>query len=289
MKKSNLVVALAGLSTVLLTGCANLEWVEPKIYDPPAGQIEVEKLGIDGTVDLLPPGTSAIVISHQLTNSGLRSVPAGYQITETIVQWVFQRRPASVGWVAGDPATHTVATLAQAGPALAPGETATITFGPFPVNDCGLYSETLTADTTGIVTESSRGDNDDEHLFFVPSAQRINIAVAPASTGISHEVGRAGTNTFTITSAGGTPPNQWMYTGFSFIATEGSTANTVPAPAPGVPVGPGPQIIQMFVNTVEHDIPDLGFSPTIKGKVTAIATDGCVIAQKAAEVFVEHE
>ena len=44
----------------------------------------------------------------------------------------------------------------------------------------------------------------------------------------------------------------------------------------------------MFVNPKHHNIPNLGFVPMVKGKVTAISTDGCIITQKVGEVYVDH-
>ena len=38
-----------------------------------------------------------------------------------------------------------------------------------------------------------------------------------------------------------------------------------------------------------HDIPSLGFQPTVTGKVTVISQDGCVVKQETARVFIEHE
>lgn len=287
MAKTPLSTIIPMLSLVL-GGCANLQWVEPKVYIPTATQIQVEKLGIDGPVEVLPVGTSSIAINHQLTNQGRVAVPAGYEITETVIQWVFRRNITSVGWMPGNPATHTVVVLTQPGPALAPGETKTVSFDPIPVNSCGLYSETLLADVNNVVRETSQNDNEDVHLFFVPSRQRVDIAVNTLTNAIYHKDGRTNTHTFTITSPA-VPPNQWLYTGFSYIATEGSTADAVPPPAPGVVAGPGPQVVNMFVNPKDHDIPRLGFVPTVKGKLTAISTDGCIITQKVGEVYVEHD
>ncbi|MTH97395.1 hypothetical protein [Roseibium sp. RKSG952] len=275
------------VAVFLLASCANLVWVEPKVYVPGSTEIEVDGFGINGPVDILPRGTTAITISHEITNAGSSPVPAGYLITETVVQWVFQRNVTSVGWRPGDPATHTIIQLAQSGPALNPGESAIISFGPFPVGSCGLFGETLELDSSNIVVESSNQDNVDEHLFFIPSNQIINITANTINGTLFHEVGRTLTHQFTINSGGA--GNQWLYTGFSWIATEGSTADAVPPPTGRVPQGPAPQTINMFVTPRDHEHSPLGFGPSVKGKVTAISTDGCVIKQKAVEVLVEHD
>ncbi|NVO55885.1 hypothetical protein HW561_08805 [Rhodobacteraceae bacterium B1Z28] len=283
-KKSDFLIVFG---VILVGSCANLVWVEPKVYMPGSTEIEVDGFGINGPVDILPRGTSAVTISHEITNAGSSAVPAGYQITETVVQWVFQRNVTSVGWLEGDPATHTIAQLTQSGPALGPGESAVISFGPFPVGSCGLFGETLELDTTNIVVESSNQDNEDEHLFFVPSNQIINITATTINGALFHKNGRTLTHQFRINSGGA--GNQWLYTGFSWIATEGSSADAVPTPTGRVPQGPAPQLINMFVTPKDHKHSPLGFGPSVKGKVTAISTDGCVIKQKAVEVLIEHE
>ncbi|SDX41763.1 hypothetical protein SAMN05444358_105199 [Ruegeria halocynthiae] len=284
LRKPTLLLAFG---IFLIGACANLIWVEPKIYMPGSTEIEVEGHGINGPVDILPRGTTAITISHEITNAGNSPVPAGYQITETVIQWVFQRNIASVGWREGDPATHTIVQLSQSGPALDPGESAVISFGPFTVGSCGLFGETLELDSTNIVVESSNQDNEDKHLFFVPSNQIINITANTINGTLYHKDGRTLTHQFRINSGGA--GNQWLYTGFSWIATEGSTADAVPAPTGRVPQGPAPQLINMFVTPKDHDHSPLGFGPSVKGKVTAISTDGCVVKQKAVEVLVEHD
>lgn len=279
---------LALFVTVLaMSACANLVWVEPKTYTPGSSEIEVDGFGINGPVDILPVGTSSVMISHVITNDGSSPVAAGYEITETVVQWVFQRNVFSVGWRAGDPATHTMAALTQSGPALAPGQSATIVFGPFPVGSCGLFGETLMLDGTGIVAETSDQDNEDEHLFFVPSSQVINISTNVVNDTLFHRVGRTKTHEFVINSGGA--GNQWLYSGFSTIATEGSTADVNPRPVVGALSGPAPQTIDMFVIPEVHKFSGLGFAPSVKGKITVISPDGCVVKQKVAEVLLEHE
>ena len=279
---------LPGMAAVFALGaCANLAWVEPKLYTPQSTEIFVEQLGIDGPVDILPVGTTQVAIAHQITNTGSRAVAAGYEITETVVQWVFRRNPTDVGWYEGDRATHTIVALSQSGPALQPGQSATITFGPFPVPDCGLFGETLHVDAANVVPENADADNLDKHLFFVPSRQRLNIALTTFDDTLLHDAGKVRTHRFEISSSGGTP-NQWLYTYFVVNTSEDSTAETVPAPAPRTVQGPAKQVIDMFVDTKSHPLPNRVFEPILTGKVTAIATDGCVIRQKAAQVFIDH-
>jgi hypothetical protein len=134
-----------------------------------------------------------------------------------------------------------------------------------------------------------------QHFFFVPSAQQFNISVAPIPAGgpmeptIFHAPAAPTlTHTFTITTATTTPPPspQWVFAHFSFVATEGSTADTMPAPA--APGGPAPQIITMRVTPRTHNLAPLGFAPTVTGKITVISQDGCAIKQETARVLVEH-
>jgi hypothetical protein len=132
---------LAAAAALALASCSNLTWVGPKTYVPPmASQITVENLGVNDEVDILAPNPAGLTVSRTVTNDEtLVAAPAGYTIDETIVRWVFQAVAGSVGWVPGDPATHTVYSASIAGPALAPGATAAVSFGPIPPLPCGLY------------------------------------------------------------------------------------------------------------------------------------------------------
>lgn len=270
------------------TGCANLTWVEPKTYaPPPSGTVMVDGFGINGPVTILQPGPGPITVSHPITNSGTVAASAGYSITDTVIQWIFQGNPVTgYGWVPGPPATHTVTTAPAAGPLLAPGATAVVTFPPFLVpNTCGLFSETLAIDTANAVVETSEADNVDPapHLFFIPSTQQFNIAVTTINDSLFHADGDVATHTFTITPAGA--PG-WIYAGFSFTTNEGSTAYTDPPPS--LPSGPLPQIITMHVVTKKHSNPQLG-PGQITGKISVVSNDGCVFKQQSATVLVEHQ
>jgi hypothetical protein len=269
----------------VLASCSNLTWVGPKTYVPPmVNQITVENLGVDDEVDILVPNLTGLTVSRTITNEGfLGAAPAGYTIDETIVRWVFQAVAGSAGWVPGDPATHTVYSASVAGPALASGASAPVSFGPVPPLPCGLYQQTMTIDSGVAVTESDEGDNVAERFFFVPSTQQFNIDVAAINPTITHDAGPIITHTFTVNPAGATA---WVYGHFSSVATEGSTAATMPAPPANG--GPAPQVITMTVTPQEHTIPG-GFQPTVTGKVTVISQDGCVVKQETARVLVEHQ
>lgn len=279
-----IVWSMLAVFVLAAIGCANLKWSEPKTYaPPPAGSIVVNGFGINGPVTILQPGPGPISVSHPITNTGTAAVPGGYLVTDTVIQWIFQGSPVSgYGWVPGPAATRTVPTTPAVGPALAPGATATLTFPPFLVpNTCGLFSETLTADATGVVVEDDEADNIDPtpHLFFIPSTQQFNIAVVAIDDTLFHEDGDVAAHTFTITPSGA--PG-WIYAGFSFTTNEGSTAYTVPAPP--LAAGPAPQAITMRVVTQKH----AAGSGQLTGKITVISNDGCVIKQQSATVLIEH-
>lgn len=276
--------AILVISTTALSACSNLVWQGPKTYTPPPiQQITVDDLGIDDVVDILTP--AAFGVSRNVVNdSATTPVPAGYLVTERIVRWVFVAAGGTVGWVPGDPATHTVYTQTVAGPALAPGASAPIGFGPVPPLPCGLYQETLTVDAGNAVAEANEGDNVGRHFFFVPSTQNFVINVIPVAPSIVHTAGPTNTHTFRVTAAGAPA---WVYGHFSYVANEGSTAFT--QPPRNTPGGPGPQVIQMFVTPKTHTISRFGLEPTVTGKITVISQDGCIIKQESAKAFIEHE
>ena len=278
-------------------GCANLAWDSgPKTYAPtPLSTLNVAGLGVDGPVDILSP-LGPFTAKRTLTNtSSTTPAPAGYAVTDTIVRWVFVAAAGRAGWVAGDPATHTVFSETVSGPALAPGASATIGFGPVlgaAALRCGLYRQTITADSGGAVSESTKSDNVTQHFFFIPSTQQFNIAVnalLPGNTMFHEPAVPTATHTFTITTATTVPPPapQWVFAHFTWQANEGSMADTMPPPA--APGGPAPQLITMRVTPRTHGISALGFAPTVTGKVTVISQDGCVIKQESATVLVEHK
>jgi hypothetical protein len=244
----------------------------------------VDGFGISDSVSILPPGAATITVSHSITNAGTGAVSGSYIATDSVVRWVFQGGPTvGYGWVPGPASSYTVPTSPATGPPLGAGATATIAFPPFAIpSGCGLYSETLTIDAGATVSESNEADNVDSttHLFFVPSTQQFNITVNEINSSIGHLQVDPPTHQFIVTPAGA--PG-WIFAGFSFTATEGSRAYTVPAPP--IPAGPGPQVITMHVRPRQHALSGGG---TVTGKVTVISADGCVLKQQSATVFVEH-
>ena len=281
-------------------GCANLAWDSgPKSYMPgPSSTLNVAGLGVDGPVDILSP-FGPFTATRTLTNtSSTTPASAGYAVTDTIVRWVFVAAAGRAGWVPGDPATHTVFSQTVSGPALAPGASTTIGFGPVlgaAALPCGLYRQTITADSGGALSESSKSDNVTQHFFFIPSTQQFNIAVnalLPGNTMFHEPAVPTATHNFTITTATTGPPTappapQWVFAHFTWQANEGSMADAMPPPA--APGGPAPQLITMRVTPRTHGIPALGFAHTVTGKITVISRDGCVIKQESATVLVEHK
>lgn len=285
---SNIMYIVLAVCILMSTGCANLTWSEPKTYaPPPTATLTVDGFGINGPVAILPPGPGPITVSHPITNAGIGAVPAGYVVTDTVIQWIFRGSPTTgYGWVPGPPATHTVPTAPASGPPLAAGATAVVSFPPFLVpNTCGLFSETLTLDTSGVVAETNEADNVDAtpHLFFIPSTQQFNIAVTKINDSLFHADGDVATHTFTITPAGA--PG-WIYAGFSFTTNEGSTAYTDPPPL-GLGGPLSPPTITMHVVTQKHMIAQLG-AGQLTGKISVISNDGCVFKQQTATVLIEH-
>jgi hypothetical protein len=142
----------------------------------------------------------------------------------------------------------------------------------------------MTIDTGDAVTESDEGDNVAERFFFIPSTQQFNIDVVDINPTITHDLGPTNTHDFVVNPAGATA---WVYGHFSYVAKEGSTAATMPAPPANG--GPAPQVINMIVTPLRHAISGLGGSPTVEGKVTVISQDGCVVKQETATALIEHQ
>lgn len=189
-------------ASFLLSACANLTWVGTKVYAPPETSIlTVEDLGVDDDVAILNP--AAFSITRSVANSSsTMAVPGGYTINETVIRWVFQSAGGSAGWVAGDPATHTVFDQDQVGPPLAPGEIQPISFGLIGPLPCGLYQEILTVDDADAVSESIESDNEGLHFFFVPSTQQFNIGVNILDDQLAHNHGTTNTHDFVVNPAG---------------------------------------------------------------------------------------
>jgi hypothetical protein len=263
---------------VLFSACQpNLKWEGEKVYSNATSRIYVEGLGIDDSVDILTP--SAFRITKAISNDG-NGGSGSYQVNESIEAMVFQAVAGNYGYA---PLGTIVVDTNLSGPAVAAGATDSIRFQLNQVLPCGLYKETLTIDPANSVAEGNEGDNDTVHYFFVPSSQNFGLMKTEIVTGIFHKDGQVNTTQFTITAG----IDSVRYAHFSFVATEGSKAFTVPPPP--VTVMPGaPLTINMFVEGKGHTFSS-GFEPTVTGKVTAISADGCIIRQESAKVFVEHE
>ncbi len=255
----------------------DLAWEGEKDYAPATTKIYVEDLGIEDSVDVLPAGVP-FSVARAVTNTGSGNA-SGYEVREEILQYVFQAAGGSAGWVPGDPDTHIVFSDSVQGPALGANALDSVRFS-IPSLPCGLYEEILTLDSDDDLDETSERNNEGRHFFFVPSTQQFNINVVPVAPAIVHTAGRTNTHNFTITPAGA--PG-WIYGHFSFVATEGSTADTVPVP----PDLTSPPLIRMFVTPREHNFTS-GFEPSVTGKITVISQDGCVIKQETAKAIIEH-
>ena len=286
MKK---VAFFIGLSSLLFLACPNnnppgpqpepnLHWEGIKEYDPSSGKLMVEGLGINDSVDIVDP--VAFMVERKINNDGAADVSTSYILHEQITPMVLQINTGSVGF---DTTDRVVFDQAIAGPALAVGATDSVNFGPIGPLPCGMYRERLRIDTTNAIAESNETDNESFHYFFVPSTQNFGLSKNEILQGIGHEVGRTATTTFTITPGIDTV----IFAHFSFVSTEGSTADVVPPPP--ITVLPGaPLTVTMFVTTQEHQVTS-GFELSITGKVTAISADGCIIRQESAKVYVEHD
>ena len=196
-------ITLILFTAVFVSGCmSNLNWVDPadKVYDPPPTSTVTIEFGINDVVDQLPSGDLPITVQKTITNDGTKAITAGYNIVENVLGMNFIAAAGHAGYVPGDPATQTVFFCSQPGPALAPGDSATIQFvlgspacpalippppaPPITELPCGVYQETLTIDVPDVINETDENDNEDEHYFYVPSdVQTININTVRNPTG----------------------------------------------------------------------------------------------------------
>jgi hypothetical protein len=258
----------------------NLTWDGEKIYDPLIDKIMVNQLGINDSVDIVSPTT--FTVERNLLNSDSGDVTDAYVINERIQPMVFQAIVGNYGFdtIAG----ATVFEEAVAGPQLSAFALDPISFGPIGPLGCGMYKEYLWIDTLNSVAETNENDNLSEHYFFVPSTQNFGLSKTELVTGVEHSIGTAITTTFTIT-AGATFDVEYAH--FTFVATEGSTAVTIPPPPVTVPAGTVLNV-NMQINVQEHTFTS-GFESSIYGKVTCISEDGCIIKQEGAKVYTEHE
>lgn len=237
---------LAGSAALALAGCqGNLAWQGPKTYTPPPVQsVYVDGFGIDAQVDVLPSGALPITVARTLTNTGPEPVLPGYIVRDTVEQLVFQAVGGAARWTRADPAQYTRFICEAPGPALAPGQTAQVTFTmpgpqcrqvnppappPLPAFACGLYLETLEADAAGVIPETDETDNTGEHYFYVPSTTLdITMNSTPNAGAVNATVGAD-----TATVMWNAPPGQVLWT---------VTVNTVPAGQPYTIDGRSPAV-----------------------------------------------
>jgi hypothetical protein len=305
-----IVVGAAGcVSTPITPTGPNLEWDGPKFYSSGSVAIPIAGFGLNGSIDVLPVTAPATVtITRVVTNSGTNPVPAGYLINETVQAMQFRSVSGTAGFIPAPVAPVTNQTVI--GPALAPGDSVPVTF-TFGVPACGVYRETLTADSASVVVETEERDNIAEHYFGVAGTMAVNITVAPNNAlSVWHAPAGAGpappwtavmpafpaiTHTFTITAAA---PGTTFYYNYHRPVVIGvfGTASQLIGPAPVSPPGPpvaGPVAITHQVTPRTNDPPptDILLDVAIENflpKVTAITSDGCAIRQQTAQVRVVH-
>jgi hypothetical protein len=253
--------------------------VPPKTFTPAqTGKILVEGFGVNDSVAVLPVGTSPTNVSIGLANRGSGTVSGAYAVREVIE--VFALRSPPVRFEPVD----TVFDAVFPGPTpIAAGDTAAFSAAVTVPATCGLYRETLIADTADAVDESDETNNRRVDWFFIPSNQQFNIMVNVLDDDITHEM-PVNTHTFTVTASFVPPVDSVFLGGFTFVATAGDLASIDLAPGKY----PLPLVIQMTVTPRTHVIPG-GFAPTVTGKVTVISKDGCVVKQQTARVAVQHE
>lgn len=258
---------------------SDLQWIPPKMFTPPAGTvIQVDGFGVDDSVFILPPGMAPTAVSKRVTNADTGAVSASYDVRELIEVYAFRSPPP--GWVPVD----TVFDQLFPGPTpIAAGDTAIFSAAVNFVGACGLYRETLTLDENGAIAESNEGNNVETDFFFIPSNQQFNIAVDTVDDQLFHgQAAPIRTHDFVV-RASSVPALDSVFFGFSFVATEGSTASTDLTPGKYAL----PLTVQMLVTPQVHNIPG-GFEPSVTGKITVISKDGCVLKQQTAKALVEH-
>jgi hypothetical protein len=258
----------------------NLTWDGEKTYDPSIDKIMVEQLGISDSVDIVSPTT--FTVQRDLLNSDSGDVSGAYVIHERIQPMVFKAIVGNYGF--DTIADVTIFEQSIAGPQLSAFALSPISFGPIGPLGCGMYKEILRIDTLNSIAETNENDNQSEHYFFVPSTQNFGLSKTELVTGVEHSIGAVVTTTFTIT-AGATFDVEYAH--FTFVATEGSTAVTFPAPPQTITAGTTLNV-NMQITVQEHTFTS-GFESSIYGKVTCISEDGCIIKQEGAKVFTEHE
>lgn len=262
----------------------SLAWVGAKTYSPAGTVVTVAGLGISAPVDVLPEGTGVVTVSRSLANVGQTSVGFGYSVEDKVERLTFIASGPRTGFIPGG----TVRDVKQGGPALAPGASAPITFGPIVLPGCGFYRETLTA--PGIQSV---------HYFAVSSPMRLSVISQPLGVlpvEFSHDV--AGKVAFTVTFTPG-PNTTFNVIGpnkHPVIGSEGSRGTLAPAPnagsiAAGVTV---PQVVTYSITGRTHsnapctDILTERLVESVNSVVSAITSDRCVLQQAPLPVNVIH-
>ncbi len=300
-------VALAGCHATMPLRGPNLEWDGAKVYSSGSVPYTLAGFGVGAVIDQLPlAAPSAVTITRMITNSGNETVPAGYQINETVQLMQFTAVGGSAGFTPAPVPPVTNQTVL--GPALAPGDSVPVSF-TVPIPACGLYLETLTVDFAGAVAETQERDNVGLHYFSVAGSMRVNITVTPNNS-VSLWHANAGpappwavvapafpatTHSFTIAAT--TPGTTFHYSYYQPIVNGslGATGQLIgPAPVtpPSLPVA-GPVTISHQVSARTHNVPatDILFDAAFEHflpRVTAITGDGCEIRQQTAQVSVVH-
>jgi len=263
----------------LVVSCTpNLFWSGEKQYNPSQSKIYVDGLGINDSVTILYPD-SQFVVSRLLNNGGTSAINQVYLVDDKIKRMTFFAVAGTAGFIEQD----LVYQMTVPGPQLNAQTADSVFFGVIGPLDCGLYKQIMTADTSNVVKELNENDNAGTHYFLVPSNQNFGLSKTEIITGLPHTAGMIHTTDFNIVAGIDT-----VWVGhFSFIATEGSTASIDVATPLMIPPF-GTQTVKMFVTPKDHKI-NSGFEPTVTGKLTVISNDGCIIKQKKAKVFIEHE
>ena len=318
----SLLILAAGACNWIVNPPAPLPNLTPgdKVYTPTTTKVGVTGFGINGALDVLPPGTGGIGAMIFVVNNGNAPVPAGYTITDVVSATHLVSTGTSVGFmpVPGPP----LFTATVPGPALAAKETAAV--GPImvPIPKCGVYVETVTVDSADVVKESSESDNVRSYFFEVPGTMMVDLSVVenanslwhataaqiaagaspgpPAGWLVSTGTGFA-THTFTITPVAATaPPSTYYYNYYqkpifgslgSSMILSGPAPVQPPAPPVGAPVAISFQVdsLNTHNNTPSTDILELKLAKEeILGMVTAITSEGCFVTQKSAKVTIAH-
>lgn len=257
----------------------NLVGLGEKTYSPQLDKIMVEQLGINDSVNIVPP--QSFMVQRNLENNGNANVNTPYVIRDRIQPLVFQAIVGNYGFDTIPNTTIYEETIS--GPQLASSAEDSISFGPIGPLGCGMYKETITIDTLNTVDESNELDNQSVHYFFVPSTQNFSVTKNEILTGVPHDSGRIVTTVFTVTAG---PTFSVEYAHFNYVSTEDSKAVTFPAPPVNIPAGTSLDI-SMEIEVKEHKVTS-GFESSIYGKITTISEDGCIIKHEGAKVFVEH-